>query len=127
MTAVHKRAKASRARIDQELPHQVALQDDLCVGRNYGLIASFCEENGLDCETRPITMRFSDGKCDHYRLHCFATPEAASLFMRTFGGELFNPRTDRGRGPLKNSWTRDFPWRRFVDSGPLRVPDDLIR
>ena len=36
MTAVHKRAKASRAQIDQELPHQVALQDDLCVGRNYG-------------------------------------------------------------------------------------------
>ena len=91
------------------------------------LIASFCEDHGIDCETRPITMRFSDGKCDHYRLHCFATAEAAALFLARFGGKMFDPRTDRGKGALSGSWARLIPWRRFVDSGPLRVPDELIR
>lgn len=37
--------------IDRDMPHQVALPDDICTGRNFTPIRSFLEQRGVVCRT----------------------------------------------------------------------------
>ncbi|CDX11737.1 hypothetical protein MPL3356_110130 [Mesorhizobium plurifarium] len=62
--------------IDREMPHQVALPDDICTDRNFTLIRRFLQERGLQCRTRAVTAVWQDGKQEQWRLHCFADPGA---------------------------------------------------
>jgi len=48
--------------IDRDMPHQVALPDDICTDRNYTLITRFLRERALICRTRAVIAKWDDGK-----------------------------------------------------------------
>lgn len=81
--------------IDRDMPHQVALPDDLCTGRSFTLIQRFLGECGTPCRTRAVIAVWDDGKQEQWRLHCFADREAAAAFLDHFGGVMFDPKRDR--------------------------------
>jgi hypothetical protein len=45
--------------------------------------------------------------------------------MAEFGGVLFDPKRDRGKGKMRNAWVRTEEWRRVLESGPLKIPEIL--
>lgn len=108
-----------------EIPHQVALPDDLCVHRNLTLISAFLEEHGLDCVTTSVQAIWPCGKYEQMRLHCFADAESAAAFQRRFGGEMFDPKRDREGGRVRGSWRRKGEYQRVLDLGDLHVPQLL--
>lgn len=111
--------------IDRELPHQVALPDDLCTDRNYTLIRRFLQEHGLTCRTRAVLAIWECGKQEQWRLHCFANPEAAAAFLDHFGGIMFDPKRDRENGRARGVWRRQGAYERILELGLLSVPEAL--
>ncbi|MDX8532792.1 hypothetical protein RFM41_13205 [Mesorhizobium sp. VK25A] len=111
--------------IDREMPHQVALPDDLCTGRNYTLIRRFLDERGMSCRTRAAIAIWEDGKQEQWRLHCFADREAAAAFLDHFGGVVFAPKRDRENGRARGVWHRQGAYERILEMGPLSVPEAL--
>ncbi|WP_353645092.1 hypothetical protein [Mesorhizobium sp. WSM2239] len=116
----------SPARIDREWRYQVALPDDLCVGRNFALISDFRQAHGLEHMTRHVTAVWPGGiRQERYRLHCFADLESAETFKNEFGGVIFDPKLDRESGRVRGAWHRTDEYKRFLESGPLAVPETL--
>ncbi|WP_157173626.1 hypothetical protein [Pseudaminobacter salicylatoxidans] len=111
----------SPARIDREWPHQIALPDDMCCDHNFTLIAAFCRDNALSFQTRRVQAVWPNKRYQDMRLHCFAKREDAELFQSHFGGEFFNPNSDR-EGGRRGWWQRSGVWTRLLESGPLKVP-----
>jgi len=111
--------------IDREMPHQVALPDDICTERNYTLITRFLREHGLICRTRAVIAVWKDGTQEQWRLHCFAGREAAAAFLDHFGGIMFDPKRDRENGRARGVWRRKGAYERILETGPLSVPEVL--
>ena len=111
--------------IDRDMPHQVALSDDICTDRNFTLIRRFLEERGMTCRTRAVIAVWGDGKQEQWRLHCFADPAAAAAFLDHFGGIMFDPKRDRENGRARGVWRRRGAYERILDLGPLSVPEAL--
>src|SRR5437899_7203142 len=111
--------------IDHDMPHQVALPDDICTDRNFTLIRRFLEERGMTCRTRAVIAVWGDGKQEQWRLHCFADPAAAAAFLDHFGGIMFAPKRDRENGRARGVWRRRGAYERNLDLGPLSVPEAL--
>lgn len=111
--------------IDREMPHQVALPDDICTAYNFTLIRRFLEEQGLSCRTRSVIAIWEDGKQEQWRLHCFADRDAAAAFLDHFGGFMFDPKHDRENGRARGAWRRNGVYQRIFAIGPLNVPEIL--
>ena len=83
-----RRAKAYKAAIDRDWPHQVALPAENCTGKNYTIHHAFCKGLGLSlCKRGHFFYR--DGK--GFNVFCFAKNEHAMTFLQHFGGEIVNP------------------------------------
>jgi hypothetical protein len=111
--------------IDREMPHQVALPDDICTERNYTLITRFLADRSLMCRTRTVTAIWEDGKQEQWRLHCFADRAAAAAFLDHLGGVVFDPKRDRENGRARGVWRRQGAYERILELGPLSVPEAL--
>lgn len=111
--------------IDREMPHQIALPDDICTGHNFTLITRFLQERALECRTRSVIAIWEDGKQEQWRLHCFAEREAAAVFLDHFVGIMFDPKRDRENGRARGVWRRQGVYERILECGPLSVPEAL--
>jgi hypothetical protein len=120
-----RKGELSNAAVDRRWPHQVALLDDLCVMNNFEIIRRFCEKRSISPRSPAVTAVWPNRKCETFRLHCFAERADAEAFMAEFGGVLFDPKRDRGKGKMRNAWVRTEEWRRVLESGPLKIPEIL--
>ncbi|WP_031205803.1 hypothetical protein [Mesorhizobium sp. L2C067A000] len=111
--------------IDEKWPHQVALPDDLCTGRNRTTIHDYCQERGMTFQIRHVQAVWPNGKYEEYRLHCFADPAEAKAFLDHFQGEPFDAKRNREKGKIRGVWRRSDEYRRILDLGPLSVPELL--
>ena len=123
MPGIHQRANAKSARIDKELPHQVALPDDICCMENFTIIAEFCRRYSYRVETKKVTAIWPNGTSVALRLHCFADRADAEAFAAHFEGEHFNPAVDYGgKRRHRGAWRRTGSWEFKEQWGPLRMP-----
>ena len=111
--------------IDRDWPHQIALQDDLCVMENFTRINGYLAGLNISCRSQTVQARWPDGHCEPYRVFCFRDAADAAAFRLRFGGMPFDPATHR-RGKRRDVWLREGPYERYLASGPLRVPPLLV-
>ena len=90
---VYGKGEFSKATIDREWPHQVALAASQCTGHNYVTIRLFCEGLSL-CPRGHFFYRDGVG----FSVFCFAQKEHAEQFQARVGGEFIEPK-DRPRWP----------------------------
>jgi hypothetical protein len=83
---VYRKGELSKAMMDRDWPHQVALPASSCTGGNYVTIRLFCEPLSL-C---PRTHFFRRDDADMI-VFCFAERGHAELFSARFGGEFIEP------------------------------------
>jgi hypothetical protein len=93
VTVIYRRGELSKATIDRDWPHQVALPAHRCTGGNYVTIHLFCE--GLTLCPRGHSF-YRDGT--DMNVFCFAERENAEQFRERFGGEFIDPK-DRPKWP----------------------------
>ncbi len=90
---VYRKGELSKATIDREWPHQVALMAERCRGHNHDIIHRFCA--GLSLCPRGHAFR----RHDHDMIvFCFAQRAHAESFCAHFAGEVIAPK-DRPRWP----------------------------
>jgi hypothetical protein len=92
---VYRKGELSKARMDREWPHQVALPAYRCLGHNYLTIHFFCHGEGLSLCTRRHSYRHNDVDMTVF---CFAKREHAEQFRDRFGGDFLDPK-DRPKWP----------------------------
>jgi hypothetical protein len=90
---IYRRGELSKAAIDRNWPHQVALHAEHCSGHGYVTIRLFCE--GLSLCPRGHFFRRDNADMNVF---CFAEREHAERFRERFGGELIDPK-DRPKWP----------------------------
>ena len=90
---IYRRGELSKATIDRDWPHQVALPAYRWTGGNYVTIRLFCE--GLTLCPRGHSF-YQDGT--DMNVFCFAEREHAEQLRERFGGEFIDPR-DRPKWP----------------------------
>ena len=123
MPGEHQRANAKSARLDKELPYQVALPDDICCMENFTIISAFCQRYSYRVETKGVIAVWPEGKQIHMRLHCFAGRSDADAFAAHFEGEFFNPTVDYGgKRRHRGAWRRTGSWEFKEQWGRLRMP-----
>jgi hypothetical protein len=93
VTVTYRRGELSKATIDRDWPHQVALPAYRCTGGNYVTIRLFCEDLTLCPRGHSYYQNGTD-----MNVFCFAEREHAEQFRERFGGEFIDPR-DRPRWP----------------------------
>jgi hypothetical protein len=84
---VYRKGELSKATIDRDWPHQVALSTDF-VSANHAVIHDFCRAEQLSLCARGHHFQRDD------RWHicfCFAEREHSQLFQHRFGGEFIDP------------------------------------
>ena len=90
---VYRKGELTKATIDRQWPHQVALPAYQCRGHQYVTLHLFCEALSL-C---PRGHSFYRDDVEMI-VFCFAELEHAEKFSLRFGGEFFAP-ADRPRWP----------------------------
>lgn len=95
-----RKGELSPAAVDSGWPHQIAVPEDRCNGKNFDLHRAFCKKLSL-CD-RGHSVRHQDVS---YRVFCFKEPEDAIMFKEAFDGVSFYPE-DRGKGPRWMVWDR---------------------
>jgi hypothetical protein len=85
VTVIYRRGELSKATIDRDWPHQVALPAYRCTGGNYVSIHLFCE--GLSLCPRGHCF-YRDGI--DMNVFCFAEREHAEIFRKRFAGEFID-------------------------------------
>jgi hypothetical protein len=90
---VYRKGEHSKATMDRNWPHQVALLAARCSGHNYVTIRLFCD--GLSLCPRTHSFRRDDADM---LVFCFALRAHADQFRDRFGGEVFDPK-DRPKWP----------------------------
>jgi hypothetical protein len=90
---VYRKGELSKATIDRNWPHQVALPAAHSSGANHVTIRLFCE--GLSLCTRGHAFRRGDIDMNVF---CFAERPDAEQFQERFGGEFIDP-IDRPKWP----------------------------
>ena len=88
---VYRKGELSKATIDRDWPHQVALPEYRCSGRNYVTIHLFCEDLSL-CPRGHFIYRDGVGM----NVFCFAERAHAEHFQKRFGGEFLDPKDRPG-------------------------------
>lgn len=122
MTAAKQRENAKRAHISKNLPHAVALANDLCCMENYDLIAAFCRRFETEPMMQHVMAKWPNGKSEDFRLYCFATREDAEVFATHFEGAHFDQVKDREKGRVNGAWLRTDEWKPIERCGPLELP-----
>jgi hypothetical protein len=84
---VYRNGELSKAMMDRDWPHQVALSAYRCLGHNYLTIRLFCEPLSL-CPP-PQSFRRDDQDMVGF---CFAERAHAEQFQARFGGDLHDPK-----------------------------------
>ena len=84
---IYRRGELSKAAIDRNWPHQVALRAEHCSGHDYVTIRLFCE--GLSLCPRGHFFRRDNADMNVF---CFAEREHAERFRERFGGEFISPK-----------------------------------
>ncbi len=93
--------------IDQKWPHQVAVPEEQCIGQRYNEIRVFCADLSVSPRARSVTIVGPGSRVVCCQVFCFSEPADALRFQAVFGGELFDPRNDRGKGAKQDRWFRD--------------------
>jgi len=86
----YREGELSKAMMDRDWPHQVALPNFRCLGHNYLTIRFFCEALSVYPSTRSLLRDEVDTT-----VFCFAKREHAKQFHDRFGGEFVHPATRR--------------------------------
>jgi hypothetical protein len=92
---VYRRGELSKAMIDRDWPHQVALPAYRCLGHNYVTIHLYCDAERLSLCRRGHSFRRDD---TDMLVFCFAERPHAEQFQARFGGEFIEPK-DRPKWP----------------------------
>ena len=87
-----RKGELSPAGMDQGWPHQVAMPQELCTGKNYGPPHAFIR--GLSACGRTHTVVHDAVK---YLVFCFADVEDALQFKEAFNGIPFYPEDRKGQ------------------------------
>lgn len=90
---VYRKGELSKAMMDRDWPHQVALPASTCRGHDYVTIRLFCD--GLSLCPRTHSFRQNDSDM---LVFCFADRAHAEQFRECFGGEFIEPK-DRPKWP----------------------------
>jgi hypothetical protein len=90
---VYRKGELSKATIDRDWPHHVALLAYRCTGGNYLIIRLCCEGLSL-CDRGHSFYRDSTDM----NIFCFAERAHAEQFRERFGGEFIDPK-DRPKWP----------------------------
>jgi hypothetical protein len=81
MSHAAKWARAERARIERERPHQVALPADMCSLENLPVLQDFCRDRFSEhTPTKRVEAVWPDRKQESYLLWCFTIREHAEIF-----------------------------------------------
>jgi hypothetical protein len=80
----------SKANIDRDWPHQIALPAARCSGANYVTLRLFCEHEGLSLCDRGHSFYRDD---TDMVVFCFAQRDHAEIFHDRFGGEFIDPKS----------------------------------
>lgn len=104
-----RKGELTPAAIDRGWPYQIALLQELSLGKLGSEQAEFCEKQKLLRCVRGHSVFYGDR---HYNVHCFATKAGAEVFLERFGGEWFDPR-ERGKGLNWNRWYKGGAGRRL--------------
>ena len=92
---VYRKGELSKAEMDRQWPHQIALPAYRCVGYRYLTIQFFCEAQRLSLCSRRHSYRENDLDMTVF---CFAERAHAEQFRERFGGEFIAPK-DRPQCP----------------------------
>jgi hypothetical protein len=90
---VYRKGEMTKAQIDREWPHQVALSAQFVRGHNHTIIDRFCR--GLSVCPR---HHYYERNGERYVVYCFADRAEAEFFQMQFDGTLMDP-TTRPRCP----------------------------
>jgi hypothetical protein len=86
----YRKCELTKAMMDRDWPHQVALPTYRCMGHEYLTIRFFCEAGRLSLCRDFNSYRQSD---IDITVFCFAERKHAEQFQARFGGELVSPVT----------------------------------
>ena len=92
---IYRKGELSKAMMDRDWPHQIALPAYRCMGHEYLTIHIFCQAERLSLCRRRHSYRQNDVDMTVF---CIAEREHADQFQARFGGELIDPAT-RPRWP----------------------------
>jgi len=92
---VYRKGELSKAMMDRQWPHQVALPAYRCTGHTYLTMQFFCEAQRLSLCTRRHCYRENDVDMTVF---CFAERNHAEKFRDRFGGDFLDPK-DRPKWP----------------------------
>ncbi len=87
---VYRKGELSKAMMDRQWPHQVALPSYRCMGHAYLTLHFFCEGEGLSLCSRRHSYRQNDVDMTVF---CFAQRAHAEKFRDHFGGEFIDPKS----------------------------------
>jgi hypothetical protein len=116
---VYRKGELSKAMIDHEWPHQVALAADF-VSANHAVIHGFCRAEKLSLCARGHHFQRDD------RWHicfCFAEREHSQLFQHRFGGEFIDP-MNRPKWPGSRSFPTNVSAEDRIRNGRCTACDD---
>jgi len=85
---VYRGGELSKAMMERDWPHQVALPATRCHGHNYVTLRFFCEPLSLCPRTHSYRRDDQD-----VIVFCFAERAHAEQFRERFGGEFIDPAT----------------------------------
>jgi hypothetical protein len=86
---VYRKGELSKSAIDRDWPHQIALPESSCTGKNYTIHHAFCRGLNLSLCQRGRSFRRDD---TDFNVFCFAKHEDAITFLQHFGGEMMDPK-----------------------------------
>jgi hypothetical protein len=102
-----RKGELSDGMIDTNWPHQVAVHIDLVRGFHFEPKMEFSRSLSTSPRRRSLTVCWPGRRCEEYCLYCFAKRADAQAFIDRFGGEHFDPGTNRGKGKQRDYWMRD--------------------
>jgi hypothetical protein len=104
---VYRKGELSKAMINREYPHQVALKalGDRAQYLRHNWIEATIQEQGWRVSPRGFTLFYADA---WWYVHCFAERDDAETFVGLFGGVWTDPSERRG-GRNWAHWTPRLP------------------
>lgn len=93
--------------VDYTWPHQVAIHGEICRYDLFHPLHKLARQLGASPRARIVMKHEPHGYDQRYNLFCFSRREDAQTFIDRFGGEHFNPTTDRHPPRSRNGrWTK---------------------
>jgi hypothetical protein len=87
---VYRKGELSRAQVDREWPHQVAVPESTSVGTGHKVTHDFCKEQNLSLCARGHAFKGDRG--EWWVVFCFAEREHAERFKSRFRGRWYDPK-----------------------------------